>query len=127
MNKVVNHLRNSIIFQVELHYQILNLCEVTVLMELERFLVELTNILALCHFLQILLELNQFVVLSTVVWQDGDPIFKLENIRVRRIVHQDHTIQISIYYPEILCVDILMDLNAVLAVETMLYVLSFWV
>lgn len=65
-------------------------------MKLESLFIELANILTFSHFLQIFFKLYKFIILSRVVRQDGYAIFKLEDIRIWSIIHQNHTIQISI-------------------------------
>ena len=79
--------QSSSFFEVQLHNKILHLCEVAVLMELEGLLVELPHILALRHLFQVLLKPHQLAILPTIVRQNGDSVLKLEDIRVRRVVH----------------------------------------
>lgn len=96
-------------------------------MQFEDILVELPDVLALGHPLQILLQLHQLVVLPTIIGQNGNPVLQLEDVRIRRIVDQRHTTQIPIHNPQILRIDVLMDLDAVLPIQPMLDELSVWV
>ena len=85
-------------------------------MQLEDILVELPHILTLGHPFQILLQLHQLVVLPTIVRQNRNPVLQLEDVRIGSVVDQRHTTQIPVHNPQILRVDILMDLDAVLPI-----------
>jgi hypothetical protein len=49
-------------------------------MKLEMFLIEFPYILALQHLLQVLLKMHQLTILSSVVWQNGNAVLKLEHV-----------------------------------------------
>lgn len=68
-------------------------------MKLEGLLIELPHILTLRHLLQVLLKLHQLVILSTVIRQNRDAVFQLEDIGIRSIVHQNHAGKISVDDP----------------------------
>ena len=59
----------------------------TVLVQFEFLIIKFTHVGAFRHLLKIFLQLSQLVVLPCVVWQDWDPVLKLEDVRVRRVVY----------------------------------------
>jgi hypothetical protein len=90
----------------------------------ESLLIDLPHIRTPRQQLQILFQLIQFAVLPRIVRQNGDPVLQLIDVAVRSIVHQHHVRHLPVYDPQVLRVDVLVDLYAVFAVEAMPDVLT---
>lgn len=113
--------------KIELPNYIFQLIEITIFMEFKCFFIELPNILTFHKLLQIFLQLRKLVILTGIVRQYRNTILQLENVGVRRIIHQHHAGQITINYSQIFGKDILMNLNAIFAIESMSNQLSIWI
>jgi hypothetical protein len=85
-------------------------------MKLKVFLVEFPHILAFQHLLQVFLKVHQLTIFPSVIWQDWNAVFQLEDVGVWCIVHQDHTAEVSIDYPKIFNKDFIINLDAILAI-----------
>ena len=78
--------------------------------------IELPHILTSNHLLQIPLQHDQLPILTLVIRQNRYPILQLKYVTIRRIVNQNHLRQLSINYPHIFGIDVLVDLYAIAAV-----------
>lgn len=99
--------------------EILSLSEIGILLQLKGLPVDLSNIRAFCDFLKVFLKHGKLFVLTTVVGQDWDSVSELVNVRIWRIVNQDCVPEVPINNTEVFGVNVVVNLDTVLSVETM--------
>ena len=89
-------------------------------MQLKNIAIYLTNVLYLPQLLQVSFQINELIVLSEVVRENGDSICQLVEIRKGRVVHQNYLREIPPNDAQILGIDLAVELDTVLSIQSML-------
>lgn len=92
-------------------------------MQLESLQVQLPHILLHTEPVQVLLQAKKFVVLASIVGQNGNTVFDLVEVAEGRVVNEDHLGEIPVDDAKIFGVDLIVQLDTMLSVESMLDVL----
>ena len=95
--------------------------ELLIPVQLKSFPVLLPHIPTKQQRLQIALQEPEFVVFfPTVVGDDRNPIIPLKLVGVGEVVHQHHILQSPVQNPQVLHVEIVLQVDAILPVESVL-------